>query len=254
MADPRRSRGTAIPRGVRGGSGPGHEDRRSVAVPTCTRHGAGEEQLAGVPARRHAAHSDHGELGQGDVDIVDRAHGDRMDRRPRQAAAAGAQHRHPRRRVVGQPEQRVDAGHRLGAGLADRARDVDDAVGVGAQLGPAGPAARGGRGQHGRRQLRIVGEDRVAPLEVGAGEVDLDRDDLARRRDQELGGAAVLVDRSAPDAGDDRRAGADQLRHRVLEPMGDAGALQADRVEHAHRCRGAAAAPGCPATRTRRAT
>ena len=83
-------------------------------------------------------------------------------------------------RVVRQPEQRVDARDRLGARCGDSTGDVDDAVRVGAELGPARPPATGGRVDHPRRQLGVVGEDRVATLEVRARQVDLDGHDLRR--------------------------------------------------------------------------
>ena len=114
----------------------------NVAVPTCTATAPASSSSVGVPARGDAADADDRQVGQGGVDVVHGAHGDRVDRRAGQPAAAGAERRPARRRVVGQAEQRVDARHRLGAGRGDGAGDLDDAVGVGAQLGPPRPAAR----------------------------------------------------------------------------------------------------------------
>ena len=117
------------------------------------------------------------------------------DSPPPPAPSAGC----ARRRVVGQAEQRVDAGHGLGAGSGDGAGDLDDAVGVGAQLRPPRATAPGGRREHLGRQLGVVGEDGVAALEVGAGQVDLDGDDLRRCCGEQVRGSGVVVDRAPPD-------------------------------------------------------
>ena len=122
--------------------------------------------------------------------------------------------------------------HGLGTGRRDGAGDLDDAVGVGAQLGPARPAGDGRRGDDGGRQLGVVGEDRVAALEVRARQVDLDGDDLRRRDRQQLGGAGVVVDRATPDRRHHRGPGAQQVGQHVVEPVRHAGALQPDGVEH----------------------
>ena len=72
--------------------------------------------------------------------------------------------------------------------------DLDDPVGVGAELGPTRPAARCGGRDHLGGQIRIVGEDPPPALEVGARQVDLDGDDVRRRVGEQFGGAAVVVD------------------------------------------------------------
>jgi hypothetical protein len=100
------------------------------------------------------------------MDVVHRAHRDGMDRPPRQASPTGAERRGEARRVVGESEQRVDAGHRFGTGTDHRFGDVDDAIGVGAELRPPWTPARSGGSDHLGRQRRVVGEDRASPLEV----------------------------------------------------------------------------------------
>ena len=114
-------------------------------------------------------------------------------------------------RVVGQAEQRVDARHRLGPGGGDGGGDLDDAVGVGAELRPPRPPARRRGGDDLGRQRRRRGRRsrRGAPAIVGevrARQVDLDGDDLAaaprpagRRR------AAYSSTRAPPDRGHDGR-------------------------------------------------
>ena len=56
---------------------------------------------------------------------------------------------------------------------------------------------------------------------------------FARSVGQQLGGAAVLVDRPTPDAGYDACPGGRQRREVVGQPGGDARTLQPDRVDHA---------------------
>ena len=74
-------------------------------------------------------------------------------------------------------------------------------------------------------------------LQVRAGQVDLDGDDLRRCGGEQLGGPGVVVDRAPPDRGDDGGAGAQQIGQHVVEPVRHAGSLQPDGVEHPLRCR-----------------
>ena len=113
----------------------------NVAVPTCTAEAPASSSSGAsqpLPRRRRRRWADRaarrGRRG--------RAHGDRVDRWPGQSTAAGAERGTLRRRVVGQPEQGVDARHGIGAGGSHGVGDVHDAVGVRAQLRPARSAAR----------------------------------------------------------------------------------------------------------------
>ena len=107
------------------------------------------------------------------------------------------------------------------------AGNLDDAVGVGAELGPPWSAAALDRVDDLGGQIGIVGEDAAATLQVGARQVDLDGDDVARRVGQQLGGASIVVDRSSPDADDDTCAGGDERGQVVSKPRLDSGTLQA---------------------------
>ena len=83
--------------------------------------------------------------------------------RPGQPAAAGAERRPPGRRVVGHPEQRVDAAspprrrRRRTAPATSTMRSV-----LGLSLAQRGRPHAGRRGDHLGRQLGVVGEDRAA--------------------------------------------------------------------------------------------
>ena len=138
-------------------------------------------------------------------------------------------------------EQRVDA-RRLVPASATQRRPRRCAR-VGAELGPARtPGDRADRGDHLGRALRVMGEHRPthvgasrraggdAPgpaalgMQVRAGEVDLDGNDLLGTRRDLRGGSCVLLDRTAPDAHHHRRAGRSKLgrtsrrRHLALSP------------------------------------
>ena len=116
-------------------------------------------------------------------------------------------------------------------------RDVDDPVGVRAQLRPAGTAAARRRGDDLWPRDRVVGEDRAAALQVRARQVDLDRDDARGRGGEEFGRPAVVVDGPAPDAGDHGRPGRLEVGTTCSSQYSMPGPLQADRVEHPL-CRG----------------
>ena len=106
---------------------------------------AGEQELDGIDARRHPADADDRQVRQRRVDVVDGPHRDRVDGRPRQAAAPGARAEPvgPCLRVDGHAQHRVDERERLGAGVERGAGDVGDVGDVGAELGPhRAPAAR----------------------------------------------------------------------------------------------------------------
>ena len=121
-----------------------------------------------------------GRSGRRGVHVEHGPHGDGMDRMTAVAAATGTQHRAPRARVDDHPEQGVDQRDGFGAGLLDGGRDLDDPIGVGAELGPQRQAAGRRGGDDLGRQLGVVGEDAPAPLEVRARQVDLDGDNVGR--------------------------------------------------------------------------
>ena len=141
------------------------------------------------------------------------------------------------RRVVGssaRPSSVLMQRDRLGTGRRRTARgDVDDAVGVGAELRPARPPAAGRGGDHRRRQLGVVGEDRAAALEVRARQVDLDGDDLGGRRGEQVGGRGGSRRPMRPQMlATTRRARCAAGGQTWSSQCGDARALQADGVEH----------------------
>ncbi len=128
-----------------------------------------------------------------------RPHGHRMDRRARQPPAPAAQRRSAGVRVDHHAEHRVDQRDRLGAGRARPPATSTTRSGVGAELGPAGrpqprwPAITAALTA--RRRGRTVP---CATLEVGARQVDLDRDHLGRRAGEQLGGRGGSRRRCGP--------------------------------------------------------
>ena len=80
MSLPRRTGGAPSSARTRAGAARVGERRRA----DLHGDGAGEQQLGGVPTRRHAADADDRQVGQRGVDVVHGAHGDRVDRRPGQ--------------------------------------------------------------------------------------------------------------------------------------------------------------------------
>ena len=58
-------------------------------------------------------------------------------------------------------------------------------------------------------------------LEIRARQVDLDRDDLGGGVGEQLGGPAIVVDRTSPDAAHDRRTGREQRRQSWAQPVLD---------------------------------
>ena len=101
-----------------------------------------------------------------------------------------------------------------------RVGHLDDAVGVRAELGPAGTPARRGRCDHLGRQRGVVGEDRAAPFEVRTRQVHLDRDDLGRSRGQQFGGRGGSRRALRPQMlATTRRSAGDEVGDDVVEPV-----------------------------------
>ena len=171
-----------------------------VAVPTCTARRTGEHQLDGVRRRGHAT-DPHDRAGR----AARRAH--RRQRGPRPGGwpgprAPSAAARARGRRVLDvdhHAHHRVDQRDRLGAGLGRRRGDLDQPVGVGAQLRPPGQAGhrRGrdhlgrrppGRGRTGGRRRPGWGSDRLTSTATTC----------AGHAGQRLGGAGVVLDACDP--------------------------------------------------------
>ena len=85
-----------------------------------------------------------------------------------------------------------------------------------------------------RRHLRIVAELHTAFLDVRARDVDLDRID--RRILEAARHFDVILDGRTADVGNETRLAEIQRRQNLRHDMIDAGILQADRIQHAHRC------------------
>jgi hypothetical protein len=76
----------------------------------------------------------------------------------------------------------------------------------------------------------VFGQDRLTSTATTC-------DDLRRCAGERVSGAAVVVDRAAPDAAHDGGLVAQQRREVIVEPGGDTGTLEADGVDHPERRR-----------------
>ena len=115
--------------------------------------------------------------------VVHGAHGDRVDRRAREppppapSAGAGVAGRSTR------PSSVLISVTASAPACCDGRGDLDDAVGVGAELGPARPAAAAvGRRSTSADSSGSWAKIAAASLEVRARQVDLDGDDVRRAR------------------------------------------------------------------------
>ena len=118
--------------------------------------------------------------------------------------------------------------------------------GVRRELGPSGPPT-GRRRRHGRPGgLGRVGEHAAAVLEVRAADVHLDGQHARRSGRQKRRGPLVVLDPASPMLTTTRAPDGLEGGQLVDEPRRDAGALQADRVQHAprHRAQARAGVPG----------
>ena len=163
---------------------PGVGERRRADL---HRGRAGEQQLGGVPAAGDAADADDRQVGQGGVDVVHGAHGDRVDRPARTARRRRRRGPAARRRGrSARPSSVLMQRHGLGAGLGARRAAMSTMRSVLAlSFAQRGRPHAGRGGDHRRRQLGVVGEDRAASLEVRARQVDLDGDDRGGRGGQQ---------------------------------------------------------------------
>ena len=199
--------------------------------------GAHQHQFDGIPTAADPTDSHDRQPGMRDPHVVHDAHRDGMDALPRQPAAACCKCRTKCGTIDDHPQQGVDQGDGFSARLVHRTGDLDDSVGVGAELGPTGPTAAGGGCDDLGRQVGIVREDPTATLEVRARQVHLDSHHRRWRVGQQVGRSPVVVDRPTPDAGHDGGPSGQQRGKLFGQPMLDAGPLQANGVQHAHACR-----------------
>ena len=176
-----------------------------------------------------------GHVGQRLVHLPDAAHRDRPDRRPGQAAGDAAEHRPQRVGVDDHAQQRVDDRQAVGAGVDAGPRDRGDVGDVRRQLGEdrdAGAVLRRTACDHAAAARGSQAKTWPRSSTLGQRDVDLDH--------RQARGAAQL---RAP-AGRSRRRcrrrstrpparpAVGQPRQVLVEERVDAGALQADGVEH----------------------
>ena len=169
------------------------------------------------------------------VDLVHLQQRDRLDRRSRQAALDVADDRAAATRVDGHAHHRVDDRQRIRARLDAPPRVLADVGLIGRELGDQrflrDPAARR---YHLRRHVGIVAERDAALLDVGTGDVDLDRvDGRLVEQARDLG---VFLHGGAGHVGDETRLGEIQRRQDAAHDVLRARVLQADGVQHSGRC------------------
>ena len=164
---------------------------------------------------------------------------DRLQRRSGVAAGAAAELRAQRLRVERHAADRVDEREAVRAGGDDRPRRLGDVPGRRRELRVE--RLRGARAAAGDDLRRRLGR----LLDVRAREVELDRLDIGAIVEA-LADAGVVVGGEAADRDPDAQAEPRERGQRLVEEAVDAGALQADRVEHARAPSRRSARAGCP--------
>ena len=174
-----------------------------------------------------------GSSGMRGVHVVDGPHGHRVDRRPRQAAAAGR--RAPaggRSTSMAMPSTVFTSVTASAPASAAAAAISGRSATFGLSLAHRGRPAAAVAATAAAGRASASGRTCAGGLEVRAAQVDLHGHDRRRGRRQHLGRGGELVDGATPDRGHDARPVATSGGQLVGQPVLDAGALQADGVQH----------------------